>query len=68
MKNELAIALLQYKKKYKLTYYELAEGLGISYSTIHNWIKGTKKPSLDAACRVGKYSRNEIKFKILGYE
>lgn len=54
------MTLKEYKKKYKLTYEDLASLFGVSVSCMGHWLGGHSKPNIHHAAVIFKKTKGEV--------
>jgi len=63
MNKKLIQHLEAYRLEHKITQEELAEKLGVAFSTVNRWFKGRNKPSKIQQYHIEKFlkSKSEVK-------
>lgn len=54
------MTLQEYRRKYEMTYTDLADLLGYSLSTVHGWITTDRKPDIEAIPQIVSRTNGEV--------
>jgi transcriptional regulator with XRE-family HTH domain len=67
MDNKLIRQLETYRLENKITQEELAEHLGVAFSTVNRWFMGRNKPSKIQQYHIEKFLKNKRRFNEKSY-
>lgn len=64
MDNKLIQDLETYRLEYKITQEELADKLGVAFSTVNRWLQGWNKPSKIQRYHIEKFLKKQRRNKL----